>query len=369
MGLEIVREPYILLETVEMLYRYVNGISFRSILTQRRAATEVEADDRMVRRLEQLQNIMEETCQDLDRHDADLQRFFGRVDTGTKDQDVCLARFMTYSFCFLECTDFEESIGRIRRTWHKLCDSGAWLCRYSSLRLRFTQDEGSPGDLMDQICALRLPAEFRLELYQTLRRFDQNLMELAELISPVARRLSQTIRQADWIRDELETYWRQSPIGPLEFLEKLFGTDAVREAGEKTTLAISLMNCNMVIYEMAGGLINKTSANLIYMGCNVNTGSTLRSPEATFESVGAVLKALSDKKRLEILSRLSKERSYCHELSEAMNADQGNMSRNLAILYNYGFLRLEREAQRNYYHTDLEAIHTFLRQVEELLTQ
>lgn len=366
MKVEIVRDPFILLETVEMLYKFVNSISFRSILTQRRPGAEPETDDRLVRRLEQLQSIMEETCKDLDPQDPSLQRFFGSVETGEKDRAVCLAKFMICSFCFLEHTGLEESIRLIRQTWHKLQDNGSWINQYSSVRLRFSEDPGSPGDLLDQICALRLPAGFQLELYQTLRRFDQNLDELMALIRPVAARLSQTIHQADWILDELEAYWRDSEETPLEFLSRLFGDEVADMEGKKTTMAISLMYSNMVIYEIADG---DEEQNYIYMGCNVNTGSTLRSRESSFESVSAVLKALSDKKRLEILSRLNKERSYCHELSETMNADQGNMSRNLSILYNYGFLRMEREAQRNYYHTDLEAIRTFLRQVEELLSR
>lgn len=366
MRVKLLREPFILLETVEMLYKFVNGISFRSILTQRRPGTETETGDQLVRRLEQLQSIMEQTCQDLDPQDPDLQRFFGGVETGEKDCSVCLAKFMTCSFCFLEYLDLEESIQHIRRTWHKLQNDGAWISRYSPVRLRFSVDEGSPGDLLDQICALRLPAGFQLELYQTLRRFDQNLDELMTLIRPVALRLSQTIHQADWILDELAAYWEESTESPLEFLARLFGSEVGNMDEERTTMAISLMYSNVVIYEEAEG---ESEKNYIYMGCNVNTASTLRSRETSFESVSAVLKALSDKKRLEILSRLNKERSYCHELSESMNADQGNMSRNLAILYNYGFLRLEREAQRNYYHTDLEAIRTFLRQVEELLSR
>lgn len=366
MKVEIVRGPFILLETVEMLYKFVNGVSFRSILTQRRPTAETEPDERLVRRLEQLQSIMEETCKDLDPQDAGLQRFFAGVETGEKDRTVCLARFMICSFCFLEHTDLEESASHIRKTWHKLQNNGSWINHCSSMRLRFSDDPGSPGDLLDQICALRLPAGFQLELYQTLRRFDQSLDELMDIIRPVAERLRQTIRQGEWILDELEAYWRDSEETPLEFLSRLFGDEVASVAGKKTTMAISLMYSNMVIYEIGD---EETEQNYIYMGCNVNTGSTLRSRESSFENVSAVLKALSDKKRLEILSRLNKERSYCHELSETMNADQGNMSRNLSILYNYGFLRMEREAQRNYYHTDLEAIRTFLRQVEELLSR
>lgn len=85
------------------------------------------------------------------------------------------------------------------------------------------------------------------------------------------------------------------------------------------------------------------------------------------ELVIAVLKALGDKKGLEILNCLARGRSYCHELADAMGADPGNMSRNLAMLHNYGFLRQKRDAQKNYYETDVDAIRNFLQRVEHLL--
>ena len=70
------------------------------------------------------------------------------------------------------------------------------------------------------------------------------------------------------------------------------------------------------------------------------------------------------KKRLEILQRLSKKRSYCHELADQMGLDPGHMSRNLSVLHSYGFLRQERESLKNYYRTDPEAIRNFLKVVE-----
>ncbi|MFR0734009.1 MAG: ArsR/SmtB family transcription factor [Oscillospiraceae bacterium] len=76
---------------------------------------------------------------------------------------------------------------------------------------------------------------------------------------------------------------------------------------------------------------------------------------------------MSDKKRLEILGRLSKERAYSLELAKAMGVDPSNMSRNLALLCSYGFLKQEQEAQKNYYQTDHEAVRHFLRQLERVL--
>ena len=49
MDYAFIRKPYILFETVEMLYRFVNGISFRSLLSLRLAAEDTAEGDRMVR--------------------------------------------------------------------------------------------------------------------------------------------------------------------------------------------------------------------------------------------------------------------------------------------------------------------------------
>lgn len=75
MDYAFIRKPYILFETVEMLYRFVNGTSFRSLLSLRLAAEDTAEGDRMVRQVEQLQEILEETCRGLDPQSPALRRF------------------------------------------------------------------------------------------------------------------------------------------------------------------------------------------------------------------------------------------------------------------------------------------------------
>ena len=86
MDYAFIRKPYILFETVEMLYRFVNGISFRSLLSLRLAAEDTAEGDRMVRQVEQLQEILEETCRGLDPQSPALRRFLARVDTIDKQE-------------------------------------------------------------------------------------------------------------------------------------------------------------------------------------------------------------------------------------------------------------------------------------------
>ena len=104
-----------------------------------------------------------------------------------------------------------------------------------------------------------------------------------------------------------------------------------------------------------------------YLGNGANVERRRRDQNMTYEMFSQALKALSDKKRLEILGRLCKGRAYSLELSEAVGMDPSNMSRSLTLLCSYGFLRQKKEGQKNYYEADREALVHFLRQLESVL--
>ncbi len=364
MGHEIVRTPYMLYETIEMLYKFVNGISFRSLLTLRLAAEDASENEQTIRQLEQLQEILEETCKGLDPHDPALRRFFGRVDTSDKQEGTCLARLMIFSFFTLREADFWKNVEAIRANWQYLQKKGAWIQGYTIMGLNFSFGEGCPGNFLEQVCALDLPAEFQMSLCRALMSFDRTLDELAGLIYPMARRLEETIRQADWLLDEKVAYWRNSPVTPLDYLSDTVGQRVVTGDDERTVVAIFAMNHNFLLFKNSD-LAEKQ--NYLYIGSGTSVKTQRRDPNLTYEMLSFTLKALSDKKRLEILVRLNKDRAYSQELAEAMDMDPSNMSRSLSLLCSYGFLKQEREAKKNYYQTDHDAVKHFLQQLERVL--
>lgn len=202
MGFEIIRSPYILYETVEMMYKFVNGISFRSMLSL-------------------------------------------RPDNGEGEQAVRRAE-------------------QLRANWWHLQKKGAWIQGYSIMGLDFSYDNGCPGDLLEQVCGLEQPPEFQLNLCRMLRNFDKSLDELAELIRPIARRLEETIRQADWILDEKVAYWKSSAVTPLDYVAETVGQDLTFGAEEHTTVAIFAMSHNFLLFknsELTEG------QNYLYIGC------------------------------------------------------------------------------------------------------
>ena len=176
--------------------------------------------------------------------------------------------------------------------------------------------------------------------------------------------MEETLHRAHWILDQRVEYWQNSPVPLLDYLSDTMGQTLTVGEHEHTVVAIFVMNYNFLLYKKSDLLENES---YLYLGCGVSVKSQRRDQNMTYEMLGLSLKALSDKKRLEILGRLSKERAYSLELAKAMGVDPSNMSRNLALLCSYGFLKQEQEAQKNYYQTDHKAVRHFLRQLERVL--
>ena len=364
MQMRIVRDHYLLYETIELLYKFINGISFRSILSMQMATESMAESERAVRQAEELQSILETTCQGLSMQDPRLIRFFGKVAIGDKQEGTCLARLLIFSFFTLKKPDFWENIQEIRRNWWYLQHKGAWIQDYNIMGLDFTFGGCCPGDFFEQICALDMPAEFQITLCKALRNFDETLDELANLIAPVAEQLKVTIRKLDWMLEERVDYWEKSEVSPLDYTERALGQQVFNRDDEQVTVAVFVMNHNFLMYKKSD---MDEDHSYVYLGNGANVKSRRRDQNMTYEMLSMGLKALSDKKRLEILGRLCKGRAYSMELSEAVGMDPSNMSRCLTLLCSYGFLRQEKEGQKNYYEADREALIYFLRRLESIL--
>ncbi len=374
MGCEIIREPFILLETTWMLYRYVNRISFLQDLHESKYLTLQSPHERTVRRMNRIQEMMEEICRDLDPSNPKLLRFFANQKVDTVEYgDTCLGVLMTWPFSTLKESGFWENIGEIKATWKNLQTQGARILPNSGNLLQFANPQEDSGDLFSQVRALNLPADFRLELYDSLRNFDKTIAELAELIEPLATRLEEAYRQEHWLLDELVDYWQETfrSVTPGAFWSRILNgainyLPGAAEDGN-WVIGISLMLSKNLVWHTSQDSLISPDYNYAYIGCNIDAGFQRGKRENRLEQISAVLKTLADKKRLEVLQRLSSGSSYCYELAEAMQVDYGNLSRTLSTLHSYGFLQQERELTRNYYRTDLEAIHEFFQLVESIL--
>lgn len=366
MNNQIIRQPFMLLETVNMLYKYVNGITFPSLLEVWKKAASDPKYAPMVRRFEKLQQIMDQVCADVDVHDPEMQRFFAHVECDGGDT-TCLAMLMTASFLTLEKPGFRDQVEEICRNWRQLQERNYWLDPCSAGMLLFRNGSEHPGELIYQIQRLNYPAEFRLELCGVLTRFEAHMHRLAELLEPFAQRLERIYAQESWMLEEIWAFWEKlfPEFTPLDMVLKVTReTELGEDCAQTTWFAFSLMNTNSVVVVTTDSAGYDLDHNCLFVGGAITPDFYSNRTARNLDEFSTVLKYISDRKRLEILRLLSKNRSYGHSLAEATGIHPGNISRNLAMLHQYGFLKQEKEPWRTYYETDQEALHDFLVRLE-----
>lgn len=364
MHYEIIRKPFMFMETLELLYKFINGLSFSNMWNPNHEPRNSPRENAVRERLMILQQIMDEVCQGLDRENPKLQYFFVAREAAHPYQVSCLARYLVSAFIEYRNPGFDETVADILADWEKMNANGCWLRQVSGAGLRWTSEPGCPGDLFAQICALAdHTAEFRLQLYGALHQFPETLKELTELMRPVSVRLEAAFNRSGLCLSDMVEYWLHSQLPPIDFLADSTGKEAVAGAGEYTRLAIGLMNADQIFYAMENEVGHHRDYNYMYIGCCVSAYSLLSKNSRALDEASTVLRGLSERKRLEVLRRLSKRSCYGLELAEIMSMDRGNLSRLLSVLHSQGFLVQEKENQRVYYRANREALQKFFDQL------
>lgn len=367
MKYRFVRGPYMLLETAAMVTKYMNNTSFNSVLYKLKLRSGGNVSEKRVRALKRLQEIMEEVCAELHRDDPVLRRYF--LQTTMDTRDLCVAHAMIVSFWTLDYPDLRESAKAICRRWEQVQRRGCWLGPKSFAFLDLREGPGSPGDLFDQICAMDVPMDFQMKLYGALRRFDQTMAQIVELLEPLSKKLEEIYNRELWLFESVEEDWREifRRQPPEEFIKTYLGCDAPWDPGKELRIAVSLMYSNRMLFTDERDVPFDLDYEYIYIGSGLPAGGLISRQETDLDSIAATLKFLGDRKRLEILQRLDREPSYGMELADSLGMDSGNMSRTLSQLHSRGFLRQEREDSRLYYQTDRESLISFLKMVESVV--
>lgn len=368
MGYEIVQEPFLLMETVAMLHKYVNGLSFQSAISRQRFFMNAPAYQAQSEKMSRLQAIMDSLCRELDTADPRMRHYFASA--GEDPESVCLAQLMTHPFCTLRYPSLRENAREICGIWQDLQDRGYWLTSRNeeNMVFAFTNDPGCPGDLFMQIKAMRFPGDFQMKMYECFRDFNAGMSELVSLIEPYAAALDQALLQEQTLFRDAERYWDSifRRTSPEDFVATFTNDVFLSKMSSHTRVAVLLMDSDLVTAVAARSPL-ALEYNILYIGCAVPANSLPRSRGGDVETVGNMLKCIGDKKRLEILRRLAAAPSYGLELAEDMGMDSGHMSRILSQMHGFGFLSEEKDRLRVYYRTDREAIRSFLELVEHTI--
>ena len=368
MEYEIIHGPFLLMETVAMLHKYVNHISFQSAISRQRFFMSNSDYLLQSKKMSRLQEIMEAICTGLDTADPRIRHYF--TCAGEDPESVCLAQLMTHPFCTLGNPGLRENAREICAIWQDLQRRGYWLTSRNegNMVFSFTNDPGCPGDLFMQIKAMRFPGSFRMEMYECFRDFEGSMAELVELIEPYAAALGAALEQETELLRQTERYWddhfRKTGMG--SFVSSFANEAFLSKMSDHTRVAVLLMDSDLLTAVSARSPL-ALEYNILYIGSAIPANGLPRNRGGDVTTVGNMLKCIADRKRLEILRRLNTQPSYGLELAEIMGVDSGHMSRILSQMHSYGFLREDKDRLRVYYRTDPEAIRNFLELVEDTI--
>ena len=355
----VLREPVILYETIEAMYQCVNGIS-----VERRAAEllrkygsllsggERERMAEISRRLQQVEEICAEQPED-----PAMQYFFGKWETESQWQNICLAKLMVYSFLDIRVTDLQESLEQTLAAARQRFSRPYILSEVNSGGMSFrtpAAGETAP-DLIAQLEQLALGEQYCWRIYKLMQDYPGAMAELAALLEPVARRVAPVLEELKPllapVYDDWQEYFSAHSISDL--LENVTN-QTVNEDEMDVYVNISLMAVGdiMYTYDTEG----EKPYRQLYLGVLLNRSFQMNRLQASEESVCGLLKVISDRSKFDILRRVSRRSTYCQELSREMGLTTATISRHMSLLLDAGLVRARREDNRIYYELERETL-------------
>ena len=365
----IVNESIIAAETVELLYRYANGIGFGGTMNdfiRKHSSKKDEAWPAYVAaKAEMLSGISDRVCAGLDPKDPMLQYYFNGYSYASSSDKCCLAQLMIWILSAYK-PDFDEHMLALKSKWRsKLEDRDSVML---SPDISFECDNGDKwhAELVERIDALQYPEDFRWRLFKLISNPELYIDELAALIRPVAMRLDAELKKLTGEAHAFETYWNgyfdRHPYS--EFSRVFCHVDSQFAADQHLFIYMGLMNPTSVISEMSASGAEKWYAQVGWMLDEdiARTSDTMLSDE-----VCDILKVLSDKSKFAILRETGDSPRYGVELAEKLGLTGATISRHMNTLFSCGFITAEKTNTKVFYRANKERIAEFLRTLQDEL--
>lgn len=372
MAVKIMTSPSVFMETVEMVYRFVNNQTLdnskRDFLLK--YAEQMSCEDRQHHEavFETLAKIMEEGTRTLNASDPRLCYYFRDLLPEGNQQGICLAKILLYSFYEGEGFSFQEGLRECRERFetfsrndfmhYKIIDIDRGGLNYIPL------GTDAPVPLFQQLELFEhLPAAGKWEVYKALREYTAALAELELLLEPVARRMENILAKHQSLLDKTADYWRQyfDRHSFQDFKTDMLGVEPEEEAQKAQEQVVWF-------WWMGFGQIHcyqSREREALNIGVLIRTENTPKAVGYVQGNVLNILKLLSDKSKFDLLRRMTGRQCYGLELAGEMGLTSGTISKHLNTLFSYGLLNLQRVNNRVYYQTDEVAVLNFLDQLAE----
>ena len=167
MRIFLLKKPSILLESVELLYAYVNEIPVRDLAGEGSYCIPAHS----------LQKMMDTACAGMSRHHPTLRFFFEKTELQNETrQCTCIARNMAYSSVSFSCTTVEESVKMLQKKWRHFMQAEEYPVSIEQYAVE-CGGRGEVTSLTQGLEGLPITQDYRIRLQEALEHFDDYIQE------------------------------------------------------------------------------------------------------------------------------------------------------------------------------------------------
>lgn len=355
MKIEFSAKPCLLLETVELLYAYINNIP----------AQELSGDGPYCIPSWNLQQIMNDCCAGLSSQRSILEYYFASTpildDSGSC---TCLARNILFDTLDFSGETLEEAGRALHESWKVTLEKRLRpnrIAKYGLVYSIFPEPEYTP--LASYMERLLVSPAYQQKLLEAFAGYDASVDRLIALIAPVAQKLEQHLEP--WVEKAapLMDQWQECLHQPdlQEYLRKRFCINQEMVYGViKFCLHFLDSKCSV-------GHIESDGSMRLYMGLDISVYPAEKQELESWEY--RALRLLGSPARMRMFQATLNKPMTTREISQELNMHLGAVSRDVVNLFDARLLIAASSEGKTRYCANLDAYDTLLKHMHAVKTK
>lgn len=352
MKINLVTTPCLILETVELLYAYVNHIPSQKLT----------GDGPYCIPGWTLQQIIHDCCSGLADKKSILNYYFGRVSIQDEtEKSTCLARNIVYDTLDFSNRTLEESRQALHRSWQVTRAKHLRPYRIGEFGMAYSvpqETEYTPlAAYMEQ---LPVPTAYQVKLLESFSGYEHAVDELVELIAPVAAKLEQHLQPWAEHAAPLIEQWSQClrRDDARDFIQKRFRLN-VEQVCDTVSICLRFFNSDRHMW-----CVENNGSLQIYMGVGVPVYPEERDEMDAWEY--RAVRLLGSPARVRMFQAMAEKPMTSREIAQQLDMHLGAVSRDVASMFDAKLLTMVPNDGKIRYCANLEAYDIILKHLTAL---
>ncbi len=352
MEIVVTAMPHILLESVELLYAYVNNISPEFLTCPGTYCLPVNT----------VQEIMDKVCKDIPLDNAALRYYFGkRVFYEDPEQTTCIARNLCYNNSAVFTGSVEEAFKQLRSLWQFKTKRNWRLTGIDRYNLSFSGSRNNEYvPIADDLAELGISAQYSNVLLEQLAGYEGALDRLEALITPVAHRLEPLLLPWAQQAEPLAQAWQDYYSG-ADAESRLY-----QKISYKQDIKVESLHVQLRYLRPKDGPGNTWGGRSMYLYTGVAIPVESYAQEGFERWEFQALRLLGSEARMQMLQAMMSRPMSSRELAKELNMHLGVVTRDISSLREARLLTMELSNRYRRYRTNTQTLQTLIRHLSDL---